>query len=248
MSSPSDDHRARLTKTFMGRAPWPRELDPLLESQPQLLESYLRLSKVPWVTGELDPVLRHLVYAAIDAVPLSVYPPGLKMHARQALDLGAEAPDVHLAVAIGGLVALETVVDALSRLGQTPCYRCPSGELCVHADLRSSFASIRGAWDPRLEPLLVHVPLAEAWWDVIGDVWSSPSRLTPAERELILVAALCAHSTPAASLDFPMSRALAGGLTTANVAEAISLVAPLGMHATTEALRHVSSDTSMEPR
>lgn len=235
MSTSADPRRERLRSRYFGRSEWPRELDPLLDAAPAVLEAYLRLSAVPWRTDVLGSRLKHLVYVAVDAVPLQFYPPGLRMHASAALESGARPQDIDAVVAIAGLTSFEAVVEGMCALeGASVVAGRPDDP--DSATLRTRFAAVRGAWDPRLEPVLRHAELARAWIEVVEATWAMPTELSYAEREVVLACALAAGGHPASTLEFPVSRAVAGGMGVAAVLDAVALVAPLGMHALADAL------------
>lgn len=241
MSSSAEERREHLRRRYFGISEWPQELDLLLESAPDLLEAYLRLSAIPWGSGELSPRVKHLVYIAADAVPLQFYPPGLRMHASAARHLGAPQEDIDAVVAIAGLVSFEAVIEGIHAVVAEDSAETagdgPDG--AAGAELRRRFVAVRGAWDERLEPVLRNAELARAWVDIVEATWAMPANLSPAEREVVLASALAAGGYPAAAMAFPMSRAMAGGLGVGAIHHAVCLIAPLGMHAIANALARV---------
>ena len=66
----------------------PRELDP------DMFETYVEFSSVPWRTGVLEPKVKELMYCAFDAAATHLYVPGLKLHMRNALRYGATKEEI----------------------------------------------------------------------------------------------------------------------------------------------------------
>lgn len=92
---PSDDHRRRLREEFTkNRGYWNNIWDGLLELDPELFEAYLELSSVPWKTGTLEPKVKEFVYIAFDASATHMFQPGLKLHMRNAVRLGASSEEI----------------------------------------------------------------------------------------------------------------------------------------------------------
>ncbi|MQA04544.1 MAG: gamma-carboxymuconolactone decarboxylase [Streptosporangiales bacterium] len=76
------------------RGYWHETFDDFLELDPELFEAYLEFSAVPWVSGTLEPKVKELVYIAFDAAATHLYQPGLKLHMRNAVRLGATAAEI----------------------------------------------------------------------------------------------------------------------------------------------------------
>ena len=76
------------------RGYWHEFWDGLLELDPELFAAYVRFSSVPWRTGVLEPKVKELVYIAFDAAATHLYAPGLKLHMRNAVRLGATTAEI----------------------------------------------------------------------------------------------------------------------------------------------------------
>jgi len=76
------------------RGYWHEFWDGLLELDPELFAAYVRFSSVPWQTGVLEPKVKELVYIAFDAAATHLYAPGLKLHMRNAIRLGATTAEI----------------------------------------------------------------------------------------------------------------------------------------------------------
>ncbi len=76
------------------RGYWHEFWDGMLELDPELFAAYLDFSAVPWRTGVLAPKVKEFVYIAFDASATHLYVPGLKLHMRNAVRLGAAAAEI----------------------------------------------------------------------------------------------------------------------------------------------------------
>jgi alkylhydroperoxidase/carboxymuconolactone decarboxylase family protein YurZ len=76
------------------RGYWHEFWDGLLELDAELFAAYLDFSSVPWRTGVLAPKVKELVYIAFDAAATHLYVPGLKLHMRNAVRLGATSGEI----------------------------------------------------------------------------------------------------------------------------------------------------------
>jgi alkylhydroperoxidase/carboxymuconolactone decarboxylase family protein YurZ len=76
------------------RGYWHEFWDGLLELDEELFAAYLAFSAVPWRTGVLEPKVKELVYVAFDAAATHLYVPGLKLHMRNAVRLGASSGEI----------------------------------------------------------------------------------------------------------------------------------------------------------
>ena len=228
----SDQGSARLARTYFGRTPWPDDLNPLLRTRPSLLEAYLKLSSVPWQSGQLSPRLRELIYVAVDAVPQQFYPEGIRLHTAAAYRAGACESDVVSAISIAALVVFEGPIRAFRELGTAPSESHIYGE-----GIRDRYAKTRGVWDNRLDSLLANYPeLASAWVEVIETTFGPDCSLTPLECELVYVACLAASNSSSDAFHLPFAQARSHGASTEMIHEAVGLAAPLGMHVLVKAL------------
>ncbi|MEX2658129.1 MAG: carboxymuconolactone decarboxylase family protein [Acidimicrobiales bacterium] len=93
--APLDERRTALKAEFeANRGYWHEFWDGLLELDPDLFEAYVEFSSVPWRTGVLEPKIKELVYIAFDAAATHLYAPGLKLHLRNAIRLGATVDEI----------------------------------------------------------------------------------------------------------------------------------------------------------
>jgi 3-hydroxyisobutyrate dehydrogenase-like beta-hydroxyacid dehydrogenase/alkylhydroperoxidase/carboxymuconolactone decarboxylase family protein YurZ len=76
------------------RGYWHEFWDGMLELDQELFAAYLDFSSVPWRTGVLEPKVKELIYIAFDASATHLYVPGLKLHMRNAVRLGATSAEI----------------------------------------------------------------------------------------------------------------------------------------------------------
>jgi len=118
-----DEEVAALKDEFVQvRGYWNRVWDDMLQFSPEFFKAYLDLSATPWRSGTLAPQVKELIYIALDASPTHLYEPGLRIHIRNALKLGATAAEIfevfELATTLGihaCTVGLPILTDELRR-------------------------------------------------------------------------------------------------------------------------------------
>lgn len=97
LDGPLDEQRLALRHTHEGDDPYwadldrelPGFLDDLLRMSPEAYVAFFDYCAVPWRTRALRARTRELVSLACDATPTHRYLPGLRLHVRNALALGA---------------------------------------------------------------------------------------------------------------------------------------------------------------
>lgn len=67
----------------------PGFLDGLLQASPPAFDQFFRYCALPWRSGLLAPLTKELVAMAVDATPTHRFLPGLRLHLRNAVKLGA---------------------------------------------------------------------------------------------------------------------------------------------------------------
>lgn len=75
-------------------AEMPGFLDSLARLSPAMFDAFRDYCGVPWRTGVLPAKEKELIYVAIDATPTHRFLPGLRFHARNALELGASRAEL----------------------------------------------------------------------------------------------------------------------------------------------------------
>ncbi|KUJ11214.1 Metallo-hydrolase/oxidoreductase [Mollisia scopiformis] len=110
--------RKRLREEFTAkRGYWHEFWEDFLKLDPEFFAAYLDFSTVPWVRdardgkagGVLEPKVKELVYCAFDAASTHLYQPGLKLHMRNALGLGASPEEIMEVLELATLLSLHTL-------------------------------------------------------------------------------------------------------------------------------------------
>jgi alkylhydroperoxidase/carboxymuconolactone decarboxylase family protein YurZ len=118
--APLDERQERLKAEFSAnRGYWHQFWEGILEVAPDLFETYVEFSSVPWKTGTLEPKVKEMIYIAFDASATHLYVPGLKLHLRNAVRLGAtveELTEVLSIVSVVGIHAATTAAPILAEL------------------------------------------------------------------------------------------------------------------------------------
>lgn len=114
-----DARRAALKAEFASaRGYWHETWDGLLELDPELFAAYLDFSSVPWRTGVLEPKVKEMVYVAFDAAATHLYVPGLRLHLRNAVRLGATAGELMAVLEIAGLIGVRAAEAGVAVLAE----------------------------------------------------------------------------------------------------------------------------------
>lgn len=88
------------------RGYWHEFWDGFLDIDEELFAAYLRLSSVPWRTGVLPPKVKEFVYIAFDASATHLYVPGLELHMRNAVRLGATQEELMEVLEIASVIGI----------------------------------------------------------------------------------------------------------------------------------------------
>jgi alkylhydroperoxidase/carboxymuconolactone decarboxylase family protein YurZ len=116
---PLSDKQKQLKAEFTrNRGYWHSFWDGLLELDPELFEAYVELSSVPWQTGVLEPKVKEFVYTAFDASATHLYVPGLKLHMRNAVQLGATTEELMEVLEIASVVGIHAATVAAPILAE----------------------------------------------------------------------------------------------------------------------------------
>lgn len=96
-ASEPDASRQALWDTWVGQDRYwqgferevPGFLPSLLQASPDGFDAFFRYCAVPWKSGQLPALSKELIAMASDATPTHRYLPGMRLHLRNALKLGA---------------------------------------------------------------------------------------------------------------------------------------------------------------
>jgi len=116
---PLDERQERLKAEFTeNRGYWHEFWEGLLELDPELFEAYVAFSSHPWKHGTLEPKVKEMVYIAFDAAATHLYVPGLKLHMRNALRLGATQEEIVEVLEIASVIGIHAVAMAAPILAE----------------------------------------------------------------------------------------------------------------------------------
>lgn len=92
------------------RGYWNDLLDAMVRTSPEFVMGYTAFSSTPWRKGTLGPMVRELLYVAIDISTTHLYEPGTRIHTRNALRYGATPEQVIQVIQLVALIGMQTFV------------------------------------------------------------------------------------------------------------------------------------------
>jgi alkylhydroperoxidase/carboxymuconolactone decarboxylase family protein YurZ len=117
--APLTERQEQLKAEFTAnRGYWHQFWDEFLELDPELFKAYLDFSSVPWKTGVLEPKVKEFVYIAFDASATHLYVPGLKLHMRNAVRLGATTEEIVEVLEIASVIGIHAATVAVPILAE----------------------------------------------------------------------------------------------------------------------------------
>jgi alkylhydroperoxidase/carboxymuconolactone decarboxylase family protein YurZ len=206
-------------------------LQALREADPEFFARFTELAEVPRRSTVLDPKVKELVCLAVDAAATHMYAPGIREHARRAIDLGATREELlevlQLTSTLGihaTTVGVPVLVEALGEREAAP----PDER---RQALKADFEAKRGYWHDFWNGLLELDPdFFEAYVGFSAHPWEH-GVLEPKVKELIYTAfdASATHMY-VPGLRQHIENALAYGATPAEVMEVFELASTIGIH------------------
>lgn len=227
----------RVKATFVERRGfWDPLWDPVLETDPALLDAYVELSAVPWTHGTLHPRIRELVYVAMNASTTHLYHVGVRVHLRNAIAHGATLDEAAAVLALVSELGSHTMVTTLGILADELEARGESVPP-VDPELVAGYRAGRGTWDPEFAPVARLAPeYLRAFSRYVG---VTRERGVLDEHTMHLVA--IAYSASATHLHQPavqmhVRRALDAGVDHRQVVEVLEIVGMVGVHTLTDCM------------
>jgi len=206
-------------------------LQALREADPEFFARFTELAEVPRRSTVLDPKVKELVCLAVDAAATHMYAPGIREHARRAIDLGATREELlevlQLTSTLGihaTTVGVPVLVEALGEREVAPLDERRQA-------LKADFEAKRGYWhDFWNGPLELDPDFFEAYVGFSAHPWEH-GVLEPKVKELIYTAfdASATHMY-VPGLRQHIENALAYGATPAEVMEVFELASTIGIH------------------
>jgi alkylhydroperoxidase/carboxymuconolactone decarboxylase family protein YurZ len=221
------------------RGTWGESWESMLRLDAGFLESYLRLSAVPWNREHLPAKVKEFIYIAMDAAATHLYLPGVRQHIRAAIKhgaTGAEIMEVLELTATLGIHACNIGVPLLMEVLEEEGLRTGPAPLDERRErLKADFTERRGYWHEFWDGLLELDPdLFEAYLDFSGVPWTT-GVLEPKVKELVYIAfdASATHLYQP-GLKLHMRNAIGYGATPEEIMEVLAIVSVVGIHAVVE--------------
>jgi alkylhydroperoxidase/carboxymuconolactone decarboxylase family protein YurZ len=206
-------------------------LQALREADPEFFARFTALAEVPRRSTVLEPKVKELVCLAVDAAATHMYEPGIREHARRAIDLGATREELlevlQLTSTLGIHASTVGVPLLLEAMGEREV--APLDER--RAALKADFEARRGYWHDFWDGLLELDPdFFEAYVGFSAHPWEH-GVLEPKVKELIYTAfdASATHMY-VPGLRQHIENALGYGATPAEVMEVFELASTIGIH------------------
>ena len=118
-TSPLSPEQEALKAAYIAaRGYWNDWTEGLLRFSPEFLQRYAAYGAYPAANGPLSPAMVELVYVALDASATHLFEPGLRLHARMALDRGASIGQVIAAIQLGAAQGLEGTYRGVTALAE----------------------------------------------------------------------------------------------------------------------------------
>jgi alkylhydroperoxidase/carboxymuconolactone decarboxylase family protein YurZ len=203
----------------------------LRDADPGFFEAFAELAAVPRRSIALEPKVKELVCLAVNAAATHLYEPGIREHARRAVELGATKEELlevlQLTSTLGihaSTVGVPLLLEALADREVPPLDE-------RRAALKADFEARRGYWHAFWDGLLELDPdFFEAYVEFSSHPWTN-GVLEPKIRELIYTAfdASATHMY-VPGLRQHIENALGHGATPAEVMEVFELASTIGIH------------------
>ncbi|MFT3972090.1 MAG: carboxymuconolactone decarboxylase family protein [Amaricoccus sp.] len=98
------------------RGYWNDLLDAMVRTSPEFVMGYTAFSSTPWRKGTLSPMVRELLYVAIDSSTTHLYNPGSRIHGNNALRYGATPEQVLQVMQLVVLIGMQSFLVGTPRL------------------------------------------------------------------------------------------------------------------------------------
>jgi alkylhydroperoxidase/carboxymuconolactone decarboxylase family protein YurZ len=243
LSTTSDRDRRGAVKAALttNAGPWPDLYEPLLEADPTFVEAWRKLIELAARDGGLDPKTRELICVAVCASASHLHEPGLRMHVRNALALGAERAELLEVLEQVTVLGVHTCTMAMPMLAEQTASGRSSRDLTEREEeVRERFQQGRGFWPDFFEDM---VRLDAGFVDAYRRFSTASRRrgtIAPKVRELIYLAidANVTHLYEEGTR-LHVRNALREGATEGELLDVLRTVVRIGLHSCTMALPHL---------
>jgi alkylhydroperoxidase/carboxymuconolactone decarboxylase family protein YurZ len=220
---------------------WNESWQKVLEADPDFFATFIELAGVPWRNGALEPKFKEFVHITVAGAATHLYEPGVRLHIRRALELGAtreEIVEVLQLTATLGIhacnIGVPTMIAAFREAGE-PIDEGPLSER--QRELKSAFERDRGYWHDFWDGLLRLDPdFFAAYLDLSSFPWRR-GVLAPKAKEMIYIAfdAAATHMFMP-GLKLHIENAIGYGATPQEIIEVLEIASTLGIHALATAI------------
>lgn len=230
------EKQLRIKEEFIRvRKTWAPQWESILRQNSDFLEAYLHLSAVPLEKNFLEDKVKEFVYIAINASSTHLFVPGVQMHLKAAIELGASHEELIEVLELTSTVGVHAVNvgvpilrEVLEEEGQFDTAQ-PFDER--QRRCREQFIREQGTWDATWEALLSADPDLFEKYAEFAAVPVRSGHLSPKVRELVL----CALDAAATHLYKPgikrhMRNAIRHGATAQELMEVLEIVSVIGIH------------------
>jgi alkylhydroperoxidase/carboxymuconolactone decarboxylase family protein YurZ len=215
---------------------WSDTWEQVLQAAPEFFAAYVELVGAPVRREALEPRFRELVHLAVASAGTYLYEPGVRIHIRRALELGATRDEIIEVLQLTATLGIHAcnvgtpiLIDAYCELGQQPI--ALTGELTERQlQLKAAFERERGYWNPFWDGLLRFDPgFFAAYTDFSSIAWRQ-GPLAPKEKELIYTAfdAAATHMF-LPGLRLHIDNAISYGASAEELVEVFEIASGLGM-------------------
>jgi alkylhydroperoxidase/carboxymuconolactone decarboxylase family protein YurZ len=203
----------------------------LRDADPAFFEAFAELAAVPRRSSALEPKVKELVCLAVNAAATHMYEPGIREHARRAVELGASREELLEVLQLTSTLGIHATTVGVPVLLEALGDREPAPLDERRAALKADFEANRGYWHGFWDGLLELDPdFFEAYLAFSSYPWTN-GVLEPKVKELIYTAfdASATHMY-ISGLRQHIENALAYGATPAEVMEVFELASTIGIH------------------
>ena len=217
------------------RGTWAPQWESLLRQDSDFLEAYLHLSAVPLKKGFLEDKVKEFVYIAVNASSTHLFVPGIQMHLKAAIDLGATREELIEVIELTSTVGIHAVNvgvpilrEVLEEVGQFDAIQVFDER---QKRCREDFIREHATWDASWEALLGLDPELFEKYSEFAAVPVRSGHLSPKVREFVL----CALDAAATHLYEPgikrhMHNAIRHGATAQELMEVLEIISVIGIH------------------
>ena len=237
MTEVAADRHVRLREEFVARRGyWNDEWEFILGHAPDYFEAYMYLSSYASEQGTVDAKTRELIYIATCATVTHLFEPGLRQHARNAIELGATAEEIMAVLALVSLVGVQTYYLGVAALEDVqPGSTRGLAEHVTDGPMSTSVAEqhrrLYGDLSPEAQLAIDADPSFYSRFLDLAAVALEPGVLSAKTAHLILVAVYaCATGLWAPGVKQHIRAALAHGATPAEIMAVCEQITGMSVH------------------